>query len=225
MGSGLPLRRPRNDGSAVTWALTNWDVLLEALGQHVVLVGEALAISLAIALPLGVVSARRPLLYGAVIGLTGLLYTIPALALFALLVPILGLGSGPALVAIVAYSLLVLTRNVATGLRSVPAEILEAADGMGFGRWRRLLAVELPLAAPVIMAGIRLTVVTQIAVATVGAFIGAGGLGDIIFQGITQDIGEKVVAGAVATSLLAIVADEILRRLERRLAQAGGSLA
>ena len=206
----------------MTWTLQNYDILLEATLQHMLLVGEALAISLLISLPLGIVSARRPRLYGAVILGTGLLYTVPALALFALLVPVMGLGDGPALVAIVMYSLLVLTRNVAVALRGIPAEILDAADGMGFGRWRRLLRIELPLAAPVILAGIRLTVVTQISVATVAAFIGAGGLGDIIFQGITQDIGEKVVAGAVAASALAVAADEALRRVEHRLREAGG---
>ena len=164
-----------------------------------------------------IVSARRPWLYTAILIVTGVLYTVPALALFALLIPVMGLGAGPALVAIVMYSLLVLTRNVAVGLREVPADILQAADGMGYGKLRRLVAIELPLAAPVIVAGIRLTVVTQISVATVGAFIGAGGLGDIIFQGITQDIGDKVVAGAAAASLLAIGADAILRWAELRL--------
>ena len=201
----------------MTWLLENYDALWTALLQHVAIVGQALAISLAISLPLGIWAARRPRVYTAVLVVAGALYTVPALALFALLIPIMGLGAGPALVAIVMYSLLVLTRNVVVGLREVPADVLEAADGMGYGRWRRLAAVELPLAAPVIMAGVRLTVVTQISVATVGAFIGAGGLGDIIFQGITQDIGEKVVAGAVAASALAVGADDILRRAERRL--------
>lgn len=201
----------------MSWTLENPDTLLVALGQHLLLVGEALILSLLISLPLGIVAARHRYAEAAILLVTGLLYTVPALALFALLVPILGLGEAPALVAIVLYSLLILTRNVAVGLKGVPADILEAADAMGYGRWRRLFSVELPLAAPVIMAGIRLTILTQISVATVGAFIGAGGLGDVIFQGITQDIGEKVVAGAVLASLLAIVTDEALRRVEARL--------
>jgi osmoprotectant transport system permease protein len=209
----------------VSWILENPDTLLEALLQHLVLVGKALVISLAISLPLGIWAARHPRAETAILVATGLLYTVPALALFALLVPLLGLGEAPALVAIVLYSLLILTRNVAVGLRGVPSAILEAADAMGYGRWRRLAAIELPLAAPVIMAGIRLTVLTQISVATVGAFIGAGGLGDIIFQGITQDIGEKVLAGAVLASALAIVADEVLRRVEARLHGATGMAA
>ena len=206
----------------MSWTLENYDTLWTALVEHVAIVAEALAISLAISLPLGIWSARRPRLYALVLVVTGALYTVPALALFAVLIPFMGLGAGPALVAIVMYSLLVLTRNVVTGLREVPRDVLDAADGMGFGPIRRLVRIELPLAAPVIVAGIRLTVVTQISVATVGAFIGAGGLGDIIFQGITQDIGEKVVAGAVAASGLAIVADDFLRRAERALRAAQG---
>lgn len=201
----------------MTWTVENWDAIWTALVQHVALVAEALAISLAISLPLGIWAARRPRIYALVLAVTGILYTLPALALFALLIPIMGLGDGPALTAIVLYSLLVLVRNVVVGLREVPPEVRDAADGMGYGRWRKLWQVELPLAMPLVIAGIRLTVVTQISVATVAAFIGAGGLGDLIFQGITQDIGEKIVVGAIVTSLLAIVADEALRRLEIRL--------
>ena len=201
----------------MSWTLDNYDRLAIALGEHVMLVGVALVISIAIAFPLGIWSARRRAVYVAVMTVTGVLYTVPALALFALLIPFMGLGTVPAITALVLYSLLILIRNIATGIRELPAELIEAADGMGYGPWRRLVKIELPLALPVIIAGIRITAVTQISVATVAAYISAGGLGDIIFQGITQDFGEKIVAGAVATSLLAILADETLRRLERRL--------
>lgn len=201
----------------MSWTLENYDRLLTALVEHIGMVAAALAISLAIALPLGIWSARRPRAYAAAIALTGILYTVPALALFALLIPFMGLGTGPAIVALVLYSLLILVRNVAAGLRGVPAEVIDAANGMGFGPWRRLLRIELPLALPVIVAGVRIAVVMQISVATVAAYISAGGLGDIIFQGITQDFGEKIVAGAVVTSLLAVAADEGLRLVERRL--------
>jgi osmoprotectant transport system permease protein len=201
----------------VNRTLNNYDRLVTALGEHIMLVGIALALSLAIAFPLGIWSARRPRSYLAVVAIAGILYTIPALALFAFLIPLMGLGTAPAVTALVLYSLLILIRNIATGIREVPNDIVEAADGMGYGRWRRLVQIELPLAMPVIIAGIRITTVTQISVATVAAYIDAGGLGDIIFQGITQDIGEKIVAGAIVTSLLAIVADEGLRRLERHL--------
>lgn len=201
----------------VSWTLENYDRLLTALVEHVAMVSAALAVSLAIALPLGIWSARRPRAYAVAVALTGILYTVPALALFALLIPFMGLGTGPAIVALVLYSLLILVRNVAAGLRGVPAEVFDAAEGMGFGPWRRLLRIELPLALPVIVAGVRIAVVMQISVATVAAYISAGGLGDIIFQGITQDFGEKIVAGAVVTSVLAIAADESLRILEQRL--------
>lgn len=198
----------------MSWTLENYDRLLIALWEHIQLVGIGLAISLAIGLPLGIVSARRPRFYLAVLLVSGALYTVPALAIFALLIPLLGLGFGPAIVALVMYALLIIIRNTATGLQEVAPDILDAADGMGYGRRRRLLRIELPLALPVIIAGIRITVVTMVSVATVAAFINAGGLGDIIFQGITQDFGEKVVVGAILTSALAIVCDESLRRLE-----------
>ena len=192
----------------VSWTFENYDRLLAALGEHIELVGVR-------ARPLARHRRAARHLVGAAaarlcraIAVTGVLYTVPALALFALLIPVMGLGTGPAITALVLYSLLILIRNVATGLREVPPEMIEAADGMGYGPGRRLLRIELPLALPVIVAGIRITVVTQISVATVAAYISAGGLGDIIFQGITQDFGEKIVAGAVVTSLLAIVADE-----------------
>lgn len=201
----------------MSWAIENWDRLLVSLWEHIQLVGVGLAISLVVGLPLGVLSARQPRVYLAVLLVSGALYTVPALAIFALLIPYLGLGFWPAIVALVAYALLIIIRNTATGLREISPDILDAADGMGFGRWRRLFAVELPLALPVIIAGVRITVVTQVSVATVAAFINAGGLGDIIFQGITQDFGEKVVVGAVVTSALAIVCDEALRRVELRL--------
>ncbi|WP_439499898.1 ABC transporter permease [Bosea sp. (in: a-proteobacteria)] len=209
----------------MTWTLENYDRLLVALWEHVQLVGIGLAISLAIGLPLGILSARRPTFYLVVLLVSGALYTVPALAVFALLIPVLGLGFGPAIVALVMYALLIIIRNTATGLREISPDILDAADGMGYGRLRRLFSVELPLALPVIIAGIRITVVTMVSVATVAAFINAGGLGDIIFQGITQDFGEKVVVGAVVTSLLAIACDEALRRLELhfRAAQAEGA--
>lgn len=201
----------------MSWTLENYDRLLVALFEHVQLVGIGLTISLAIGLPLGIVSARRPRLYLVVLLVSGALYTVPALAIFALLIPLLGLGFGPAIVALVMYALLIIIRNTATGLQEVAPDILDAADGMGYGRRRRLLRIELPLALPVIIAGIRITVVTMVSVATVAAFINAGGLGDIIFQGITQDFGEKVVVGAILTSALAVSCDESLRRLELAL--------
>jgi osmoprotectant transport system permease protein len=207
----------------VTWILSNLGTIARALWEHVVLVATSITIAFAISLVLGVWASRRPRAYAAVIGTAALLYTVPSLALFAMLIPVLGLGAEPAIVGLVAYSILILVRNVATGLREVPPEVLDAASGMGFGPWQRLLRIELPLALPVIVAGLRIAIVTQIGIATIAAYINAGGLGTLIFAGINQRFTEKIVVGAVLASLLAVTADLGLSRLEQRLraAQAG----
>jgi osmoprotectant transport system permease protein len=201
----------------MNWTLRHLDDVGEALWQHIVLVGISIAIALAISLVVGVWTSRRPRAYAAVVGFTALLYTIPSLALFAILIPLLGLGVVPAIVGLVAYSLLILIRNVATGLREVPAEIVDAATGMGLNTRQRLLRIELPLALPVIIAGLRIAIVTQIGIATIAAYINAGGLGSLIFAGINQRHTEKILVGAVLASLLAITVDVSLAYLERRL--------
>jgi osmoprotectant transport system permease protein len=201
----------------VTWTIENWRLIAEAAVQHVVLVGSALTIALAISLVLGIASARRPRLYAVIVAVTATLYTVPALALFALLIPLMGLGAWPAISGLVLYSLLILTRNTATGLREVPAEALDAATGMGFDPWRRFMQIELPLALPAIVAGIRIAVVNQISIATVAAYIHAGGLGTIILTGIEQDFPEKIIVGAGLAAGMAILADAGLKWSERRL--------
>jgi osmoprotectant transport system permease protein len=201
----------------VSWTFRNWDNIALALWEHVVLVGISITIAFAISLLLGIWASRRPRVYAAVVGVAALLYTIPSLALFAMLIPLLGLGTKPAITGLVAYSILILVRNIATGLREVPAEIVDAATGMGFGRAQRLLRIELPLALPVIVAGLRIAIVTQIGVATIAAYINAGGLGALIFAGINQRFPEKILVGAAVASLLAIAADRTLAHFERRL--------
>jgi osmoprotectant transport system permease protein len=201
----------------MSWTFRHLDDIAEALWQHLVLVGLSLSIGVAISLVLGIAAARHPRLYGVVIGAAGLLYTVPSLALFALLIPLMGLGTVPAITGLVAYSLLVLIRNIATGIREVPPEIIDAADGMGYDRLQRLVGIELPLALPVIVAGLRVALVTQIGVATIAAYINAGGLGTLIFAGINQRFPEKILVGAGLASLLAVAADLSLVQLERRL--------
>jgi osmoprotectant transport system permease protein len=201
----------------MTWTLRHLDDVGEALWQHIVLVGISIAIALAISLVIGVWTSRRPRAYAAVVGVTALLYTIPSLALFAILIPLLGLGTVPAITGLVAYSLLILIRNVATGLREVPADIVDAATGMGLSTTQRLFRIELPLALPVIIAGLRIAIVTQIGVATIAAYINAGGLGSLIFAGINQRHNEKIFVGAALASLLAITADLTLAYIERRM--------
>jgi osmoprotectant transport system permease protein len=201
----------------MSWTFRNWHNIGIALWEHIVLVGISIAIAFAISLALGIWASRRPRVYAVVVGIAALLYTVPSLALFAMLIPILGLGAKPAITGLVAYSILILVRNIATGLREVPADVVDAATGMGFNRAQRLWRIELPLALPVIVAGLRIAIVTQIGIATIAAYINAGGLGALIFSGINTRFPEKIVVGAVVASLLAIAADRGLAYVERRL--------
>ncbi|HEV7251620.1 MAG TPA: ABC transporter permease [Mesorhizobium sp.] len=199
----------------MTWAHKNVGLIAEAAGQHLLLSFLSVLIGCAIALVLGIVSARRPKLYATFLTIAGIIFVIPSLALFAFLIPIMGLGMKPALTGLSSYCLLILLRNVVTGLRSVPDEVLDAADGMGFSRWQRLLRVELPLALPLIVSGVRIALVTVIGIATVAAFIDAGGLGAIILAGIDQNYPEKVIVGGGLTALIAVSFDFLMTWIER----------
>ncbi len=199
------------------WAPKHVPQILAALGQHLLLCLASVGIGCLVALVLGIVCARRPRLYAFVLTVTGIIYVIPSLALFTLLIPLLGLGMKPAIAGLTSYTLIILLRNVVTGLRGVPAEVLEAADGMGYGRWQRLVRIELPLAAPLIVAGIRIALVATVGIATVAAFIDAGGLGTLILMGIDQNFAEKIIVGGLLTALLATTFDIALSGLERIL--------
>ncbi|HEY0614567.1 MAG TPA: ABC transporter permease [Candidatus Elarobacter sp.] len=184
------------------------------LAEHVVLVAVALAVALVIAVPLGVLAARRPRVGAVVLGATGALYTIPSLALLGLLVAVLGLGKPTAIVALVAYAQMVLIRGVVAGLRGVDPALVDAARGLGFTARQTLLRVEFPAALPVVLGGVRIATVSLVALATVAAWINAGGLGVLLFEGISTDNPQKIFAGALAAAALAIVADLSLRAAE-----------
>ena len=203
----------------MTWFLRNWDQVAIALGQHVAIAVTALVIAFAIALPVGIVAARRERVYAVAITVSGFLYTIPTLAFLALLIPLVGLGRTNAIIAMVAFSLVVLIRNVATGIRGVSADVIDAARGMGMNARQLLLRVELPLAAPVIVAGLRVAAVTVISVTVVAAYVNAGGLGTLIFNGIATDHPPKIWSGALTACALAIAVDGALALIERRLTQ------
>lgn len=189
--------------------------LLNALFQHIEISLIALFFSLIIAIPLGIYLTRKQRIAEYIIGFTGVLQTIPSLALLGLLIPIFGIGTVPAVIALVAYALLPLLRNTYTGIKEVDPSLLEAASAMGMNRRKRLLKVELPLAMPVIMAGIRTATIFIIGTATIAALIGAGGLGDIILLGIDRNDYSLVILGAVPSALLAIIFDLLLRKFER----------
>ncbi len=202
------------------WVSNNiTDEILPALIGHIYLSFVSVAIALLISLPIGVLVSRYRKAYPPVTFITGLLFSIPSLALFALLVsvPGLGLGSTTVIIALVSYSLLVLIRNVVAGIDSVPEETKDAARGMGLTNRQILFRVELPLALPVIVAGIRIATVTIIGIATIGAYISGGGLGELIFTGISRNFPTRVIVGAILATLLAVLADLTLLAVERYL--------
>lgn len=200
------------------WVTRHYDDILLALLQHLLLVGVAMLVAFVISLFLGITTARRPRLYAVVLTITGTIFAIPGLALFALLIPWLGIGILPAIVGLTAYALMILTRNIAAGFHAIPPDVREAARGMGYGKWRNLREVELPLALPFIISGLRIATTTLIGIATIAAYINAGGLGAIILAGLDQRYPEKIFIGGGLTSLLAISADVFFVRLQRRLA-------
>ncbi|MDF3917832.1 ABC transporter permease [Salinicola salarius] len=204
------------------WVPNHLDRLLEALIEHLYLVFSSIAIALIISLAVGIWVARRPRAFSVTVIITGILFAIPSLALFALFIPVLGIGKAPAIIGLAAYSLMILVRNIGLGFQSIPREVLEAAHGMGYGTWRRLYEVELPLALPFIVGGIRIATVTLIGIATVAAYINAGGIGEIIFEGINQRFSEKIIAGGVLTALLALSTDYLLSAAENRLSRRSG---
>lgn len=196
------------------WLLNNWDQVLVALGQHIVIAFTSISIAFVASLVIGVWAARHEPVFRSAIAVTGLLYTIPTLAFLALLIPIVGLGRANAIICMVAFSLMIMIRNVATGIREVPREVVDAARGIGMNTTEILVRVELPLALPVIVAGLRIATVTVISVAVVAAYVNAGGLGTLIFSGISNDHAPKIWTGALTACALSIAADLSLARLE-----------
>lgn len=201
------------------WITGHVDLIVRALMQHLVLTGIAVGTGLVVALILSVLVLRFRRLYAPVIGLTGLMYTIPSLALFALLVPFTGLTSLTAEIALVSYTLLILVRNIVTGIDSVPSHVVEAARAMGFRPTRLLLGVQLPIAMPVVIAGVRIAAVTVVGLVTVTALIGLGGLGMLILNGIRRGIifPTPVWVGTILSALLAAAIDLTLLGLQRLL--------
>ncbi len=195
------------------YIFSHLDQVLDLTLQHIQITAVAVILAVAIGVPLGILITRWRRLYPIVLSVSGLLYTIPSLALFAFLLPFLGLGVMPTILALVLYSQLAIVRNTAVGIDGVDHAIIEAATGMGMTRQQILRRVQFPLALPVIMAGIRTITVMDIGVATIAAYIGAGGLGVLIFRGITSVYPEMIIAGALPVAILALFADLVLDRL------------
>lgn len=188
--------------------------------EHLWLTLSAMLFAVGIGLPLGILLTRRQRLAGPVIGFANVVQTVPSLALFGLLLPVPWLGENAARLAIVAligYALLPILRNTYAGIGSVDAALVDVANAMGMTGWQRLVKVELPMAASVILAGVRTATVTCVGVATIAAAIGAGGLGEFIFRGVASVDNRLVLAGAIPAALLALVADAGLGWVEKML--------
>lgn len=198
------------------YILSRPDIILELIGEHLFITISALLISVAIALPLSSFLVRSERLASAVLGVLGIFYTIPSIALLILLLPLFGLNQNSVIVALVIYTQIILVRNMMAGLQQVPEATLEAAKGVGMSAWQSWYRVQFPLALPVILAGVRLATIIAIAIATIGAKFGAGGLGTLLFDGIAQNRYDKIVAGAAVVSLLALLLNYLLMAVENR---------
>lgn len=206
------------------WVARNLDTIWERTVEHLALTGIALVAGLLISMALAAISLWKPKTYAPITSAAGLLYTIPSLAVFALVAPFIGIGTVPqkyltAEVALVAYTLLILVRNIVTGIRGVPSGVQEAATGMGYRGGQRLARIELPLAMPVIVAGVRIATVTVVGLVTVTSLIGLGGLGFFILDGLRRSIifPTEIIVGVVLSVALAAVLDSALLLTGRAL--------
>lgn len=208
--------------AAASWLGANPGTFAVALGDHLLLSAVGLGIGVAIALPIGLLVARRPAMAEAAITIAGLLRTLPSLAVLAALLPLLGVGFSPAVVALALVALPPVLVNTVIGLRGADAEALDAATGLGLTAMQRLRQVELPLAAPLIFAGLRIAAVQVVSGAALATFIGGGGLGDLVTQGVALLEMGRLLVGAITIAALALALEFGLGRLERAVAKRSG---
>jgi osmoprotectant transport system permease protein len=201
----------------VSFFLSRWQDILKLTGEHVLLVMVAMAISIVLGLSVGIAITRSRIMASLVLGFASIMMTIPSLALFSLLLPVLGIGTAPAIFGLVAYTQLPIIRNVHVGITTIDPSIIEAARGMGLTEAKILLRIQIPLAIPAAMIGVRTAVVMGIGIGAIASYIGAGGLGTYIFQGISRSNDQMVLIGAILISLIAILSDRYLGRLQERL--------
>ena len=197
------------------WTFNHIPDIVMRVREHLVLTAIALGVGFVLAFLLSLAIRELPFLYSPITWVAGVLYTIPSLALFAMLIPFTGLSILTAEIGLVGYTLLILVRNIVGGLRGVPPEVREAAIGMGYSRSQMLWRIELPLATAVIIAGVRVALVTTIGLVTVSGVIGQGGLGAFIVQGIQQFFATPLLIGAVGSIVLAVLLDGILVLVQR----------
>ena len=210
----------------LNYIIDNWGLIATRTGEHVAIVGVAVALAIATGVPIGVAITQNRRVADAVLYAASIMITIPSIALFGMMIPVLsligqGIGYLPAVIAVLLYSQLPIIRNTYASISNIDPALREAARGMGLTRGQRLREVELPIALPVIMAGVRVAVVMNIGVTAIATYIGAGGLGAFIARGISQTDPRQLVTGALAVSILAVVADLALLGLQKRLTSPG----
>jgi osmoprotectant transport system permease protein len=198
----------------MSYLWSNPGTVIELVLEHLQMTSLTLAIAILLALPIALLITRYRWLNVPVLGVLGTLYTVPSLALIILLVPIFGLSARSVVAAMVIYTQIILVRSLAVGLQSIPPAVIEAARGMGMSLWQRWWQVQVPLILPIFLAGLRLSAVIDIAIATIGAKFNAGGLGTLLFEGIAQDRYDKIWAGAIAVASLALAINGALLALE-----------
>jgi osmoprotectant transport system permease protein len=191
--------------------------LVDATTQHLLITVSAIALSIVIAFPLALVARRIRRLETAILGVSTALYTVPSLALFPLLVPFTGISTATVVIGLALYALTILVRSILDGLGSVPDEVRESARGLGYGGVSQLFRIELPLALPVMMGGLRVATVSTVALTTVGALVAHGGLGNLIADGVTNDFKAELLAACLLCVAIALILDVLIVGLERLL--------
>jgi osmoprotectant transport system permease protein len=201
-------------GDFYNYLSRNYEQILDLIGQHIYLSIISVLAAVIIGIPLGILISRQPKLSKPIIGTTNVIQAIPSLALLGFLIPFIGIGSTPAIVMVVLYSLLPIVKNTYTGLTNIDPDILEAAKGIGLTKSQTMKKVQLPLAFPMIMAGIRISAVTAVGLMTIAAFVGAGGLGYLVFSGVQTVDNYMILAGAIPACILALLIDFVVGKLE-----------
>ncbi|WP_327420707.1 ABC transporter permease [Streptomyces sp. NBC_01527] len=207
----------RNDWLCGSYLTSRREILQDAVIQHLQLTAVSVSVGLLVAVPLALAARRWRWAAGPVLGVTTILYAVPSLAMFSLLLPVYGLSASLVVAGLVLYSLTLLVRNILAGLRAVPEETRQAARGMGYGPIRLLVAVELPLALPIAMAGLRIATVSAVSLVTVGAIVGYGGLGNLIYSGMNTHFKAQVLTASVLCVVIAVCADLLLLGVQRLL--------
>ena len=209
--------RQVNDWWCTDYLVDRQSELVSATGQHLAITAAAVVLGLLLALPLALLARRYTRLESTVLGVSTALYTIPSLALFPLLLPFTGLTATTVVIGLALYSLTILVRNMLEGLRAVPEDVRESATGLGYSPARLLFRIELPLALPVLMAGLRIATVSTVALTTVGSIVSYGGLGNLLASGVNEDFKAQILAASVLCVLLALALDALLLGVQRLL--------